>query len=633
MVGDALGGDGNYSVISTGAQLSRLHRRLSDVETFTFDTETSGLNPRKSRIVGYSVSPAAGEAYFVSVKTDGSQHLLRFVAQAGSVMHNAKFDWQMVKQQFGYDLGIADDTMIMAHLTDAMRPSQKLRDLVGQDLGRKATAYEDIIAGISGAQLSLREIALHGCEDADNTFRLWQVYRGPIARDYRRVHRIELSAVKPIAKMELRGVLLDGAMLEQLQQECIAKAKTLEEELRSNFGDVNLNSPDQISLIMKNRFSVPLKSRTKAGKLSMNKQHVLEPLRKDHNIVDEYLRWKELTRDIDVVICGLAEHVDEATQRVHSSFFQTAVFTGRMNSTNPNMQNIPKDKDKNLRRAFVAAPGKVLVALDYEQLELRIILLMSKSPALARIVSGDDIHKELASIIYDKGATAISFKEREESKRIAYGIVYDITVQGLAHNLRCSEIKAAAIMQAFHRGVPGVREFVEERRQFAVDNGYAVSMFGRRRSLPEIKSLDQKERMYGLRSAVNHTIAGTASDIFKLALSRTDRTTELMGDEFAGGILPVHDEIIVEMTATGGLVDHCRHLAEAMSIRIGPMPFPVGVEVGTDWGSMKPLEEWSSNDISQAVRRKGPVQKVRPEVLRAARSLARDGQLFLDDCG
>lgn len=627
--GRALGGDGKFRLLWTGQQLSHLRNRIGRAGVLSFDTETTGTDPRIDELVGFSAGLGGGEAYFVPVRAEGFEEILKFVLSRSLILQNAKFDWQILRSRG--ELKILDDTMIMAYLMDVNRPSLKLRDLARSELGREAYSFEDIAAGHDPRTLDEGLLARHGCEDADNTFELWRRFEEPVYSRYGRVYKIEKAMIPVVARMEMRGVLLDGAILDESREYCLRERERKAKELRELLGPINLTSPAQVGRVFVQKFNIPLKNRTSKGEYSLDKKSVLAPLRGKYPAVDLYIEWKELDRAVNVVIDALAGHVHPRTGRIHSSFFQVAVFTGRMNSTNPNLQNIPKEKGLNLRRAFVPCPGRVLIALDFEQLEVRILLLMSQSPALERVRRGGDVHRELAGLLYSKRPEDVTPKEREDSKRLTYAIIYDVSEAGLAEALGCSRIRAAAIMAEFHRKVPGIDRFTEHCRELAGERGYAESMFGRRRNLPELKSDNAQERGYGLRSAVNHVIAGTASDLYKLAAVRLDGLIQRAMKEQADIMIPIHDEFIIEADANGDLSGRIKRLAEAMTIDLREITLPVGVEIGLNWGEMKPLEKWTADDTRRAIDPERTVRPVQPPGVCESCSVARAEQIFFDD--
>jgi DNA polymerase-1 len=612
----------DYRAVHSEDELEKLARRLADVGSFAFDTETTSLGAMQAGLVGVSLSPAPGEAYYVPVGHrpglgEKEQLALSTVltrlgpvledAAIGKVGHNGKFDMLVLANQGVWTENLAFDTMIAAYVlgegggTESYRPgtgSLGLKWLASKRLGVEMTPITDLIGPAGPKQLSMDQAPIsaatdYACADADMTGRL----RAGLERDLREqglwslFAEIEMPLVPVLARMEQAGVALDTSILREMSRQLEGQVAEVEEKVYAEVGHrFNIASPQQLSAILFEEIGLPKTRRTKYGYTT--DAQALEALRGAHPVIDLILLYRQLTKLKSTYVDTLPALINSKTGRVHTTFNQTVAATGRLSSNDPNMQNIPvrTELGGQVRSAFVArdiGPDPWLLAADYSQIELRIMAHLCKDPNLLEAFHRDeDIHASTASQVFGVPLDGVTPEMRRRAKVFNFGVLYGLTDFGLSQREGISREDAAAFIQTYFQKYERVRQWqqdivTETRRQ-----GYAETLAGRRRYIPEINSSNYQARSAAERMAVNMPVQGTASDIIKIAMNRIDAEMRERGLR-SKMLLQVHDELIFEGPASE--LDALRE----MVLRVMPaslsldVPLKVDVKVGRNWGEME----------------------------------------------
>jgi DNA polymerase-1 len=608
-----------YGIVDTEEALSELARRLEAAGAFAFDTETTGLEAMRARLVGLSFAVAPGEAYYVPVGHAGAgrqlplelvlERLGPLLASEGleKTAHNAKYDMVVLAQHGVWVRGLQFDTMIAAFLAGeggggTYRPGEGalgLKWLASRLLGVEMTDISQLIGRRGREQISMAEVPVeaagrYACADADMTLRLRPRLEEMLREraQERLFYDIEMPVVPVLARMELNGMAVDVAVLQEMSGVLAEEVRRVEEEVYRAVGHrFNIGSPQQLSRVLFEELRLPKTRRLKTGSYSTDAQS-LEELRGAHPIIDLIFEYRELTKLKGTYVDALPGLVNPRTGRIHSDFNQTGAATGRISSSNPNLQNIPvrTELGRQIRRAFVArdvGPDPYLLSADYSQIELRILAHYTGDPALVEAFRRDeDIHAVTAAQVFGVAREQVTPEMRRRAKVFNFGVLYGLTPYGLSVRERIPQEEAAEFIRRYFERYPGVRRYIEETVQRARELGYAETIFGRRRYLPDINSANVNVRQAAERAAINMPIQGTNADIMKLAMARVHQELErrrlrsLM-------VLQVHDELIFECPAA--------ELAEmqALVLEIMPraaqlaVPLKVDVKVGRTWGDME----------------------------------------------
>ncbi|MEB3323288.1 MAG: DNA polymerase, partial [Synechococcaceae cyanobacterium] len=511
--------DADYQIIRTRAELARLVQRLADAGTVSVDTETTSIDPMWASLVGLSFSKAPNEAAFVptplpdGTSTEEVLDALRPLLESPSlkVGQNIKYDLIVLARHGASVSGGVFDTMI-AHYLIAPEESHALDALALKYLGYSPIPISDLL-GTGRSQISMRDVALeqigpYACEDADLTLRLHDrflpaLHEGgvsSIASD------IEFPLVRVLADMERVGVRVDAAVLREISAEMEADLAHLQDQIYELAGEeFNIGSPAQLGEILFERLKLPIVSRTSTGKAS-TRERVLQELATEHALPGLILDWRELSKLRNTYVDTLPQLIHPETGRVHTSYNQSVAATGRLSSSNPNLQNIPvrSERGRAIRRAFVAGEGLRLMSADYVQIELRILASMSGDEELAAAFRrGDDIHTATAARVFGVEPQAVTREQRSRAKEVNYGIPYGISAFGLAQRLRCPVSEAQELIDQYLRSYPRITQFLRLLVDRAKERGYAETLLGRRRYVPAINAKNRVERSAAERIAVN----------------------------------------------------------------------------------------------------------------------------------
>lgn len=604
-----------FQVVDTVEKLKKLAQLLDAAQTIAFDTETTSTDQMQADLVGISLAVDEQTGYYLPVghlPDLGRQLPLEVVLEAlrpsltnpkiGKVGHNLKYDY-VVLARTGLEVQpLVFDTMIAEWLGNPASRNLGLKNLAWVRLDLKMTPIDELI-GKGKNQRLMSEVPIetagaYAAADAVAVLRLMPQLQSELeaAQALDLFKEIEMPLVTVLAKMEMAGIALDIPFLNRMSQELTHRMAVLEAEVFQAVGEsFNLNSTQQLSDALFTRLKLLPPDRTKktaSGHYSTSAD-VLELLRGKHPAVDWILEYRELSKLKSTYLDALPEEVNPRTGRVHTSYNQTGSVTGRIASSDPNLQNIPirTELGRQVRQAFVAAPGQQLISIDYSQVELRIAAHMAQDQAmLAAFRAGQDIHSATAAAIYGIPLDQVSKEQRRHAKAINFGIIYGMSAFGLTRSSELTLAEAEDFLEEYYQTFPGVKQYLDQVRVKAAEDGYVETLLGRRRYFPGLKTQqNQMLRNREEREAINAPIQGTAADIMKIAMLRVDAALQDAG--FKGRmLLQVHDELVLECPPeeTEALVQVVRQVME----QAYPLDAPLETEarIGTNWGSLTPLE-------------------------------------------
>lgn len=550
----------DYKLIDTPEGMQELCKTLLESKAICLDTETTSAESMRARLVGLSFAIQEGQAWYVPVpqSREGANRVVEvfrpvYESQIQKIGQNLKYDL-MVLQNYGVQLqGPMVDTMIAHYLI-----SPELHhgmDYMAETLLNYQTIHIEELIGPKGkkqksmADLAPEEVYTYACEDADITLRLWHVLKPRLTElgCDSLFYDIEMPLMPVLAYMERNGVRIDTEGLQETSRLFTQRMMQIEEEVHQLTGvpDLNISSPKQVGEVLFDRLHIVDKpKKTKTGQY-VTSEEVLESLRSKHPAVEKILAYRGLKKLLGTYIDALPLLINPQTGHIHTSFNQTVAATGRLSSSNPNLQNIPvRDAEgKEVRRAFIPDPGQEFFSADYSQIELRIMAHLSQDEHLIEAFrSGYDIHAATAAKIFHKDITEVTSDERRKAKTANFGIIYGISAFGLAERMGCSRTEAKQLIDGYFLSYPKVKEYMNRSIQMARDRGYTETLFHRRLVLPDINSRNAVVRGYAERNAINAPIQGTAADIIKIAMVRVYR--RLISENFQSKmILQVHDEL------------------------------------------------------------------------------------------
>ncbi|MGH8081581.1 MAG: DNA polymerase I, partial [Lysobacter sp.] len=567
----ALAAKGEYEAVVTQEQLDALVTALQSSDEFAFDSETDSLDPMQANLVGLSFATQTGRAVYIPLAhdypgapaqldrdavLDALRPVLADPARRKLGQHG-KYDIHVLRRH-GVDLaGYADDTMLESFVYNATASRHDMDSLAKRYLGYDTIKYSDV-AGKGAKQILFSQVAIddatkYAAEDADVTLRLHQVLGARLAAEpeLERVYReIEMPLVPVLARIEANGVMIDGDELRRQSQDLGKRMLAAQIKATELAGRTfNLDSPKQLQALLFDELKLPVLVKTPTGQPSTNEE-ALEAIADQHELPRIILEYRGLAKLRSTYTDKLSEMVNPHTGRVHTSYHQAGAATGRLASSDPNLQNIPirTDDGRRIRRAFVAPEGRRLVACDYSQIELRIMAHLSEDPGLVRAFeSGADVHRATAAEVFGKKSLEeVSGNERRAAKAINFGLMYGMSAFGLARQLGIGRGEAQDYIALYFSRYPGVRDFMERTRQDARDKGYVETVFGRRLYLENIKASNQGLRAGAERAAINAPMQGTAADIIKRAMIDIDAWLDAHSER-AKMILQVHDELVFEV--------------------------------------------------------------------------------------
>lgn len=550
----------NYECVDNDEKIDSLLARLSNSERFAFDTETTGVDATTAELVGMSFAIKENEAYYVPVpamKNEAQKVVDRFRevlgnGNIGKIGHNIKYDI-MIMMRYGVEIkGEIDDTMVAHYL---LQPEMRHgMDYLAEVLMKYQTIHiEQLIGGKGKGQLNMRDVpvskvAEYAAEDADVTLKMYHILM-PQLDEYGVMplyRNVEMPLVSVLARMEMCGVLIDDFVLAQTGEQMNGELDDIEREIKKLAGDsINISSPRQVGeLLFDTLHLVDKPKKTKTGQY-VTDEETLEQLRNLHPVVGKILEYRGVKKLLSTYIEALPRLINPKTGRVHTSFNQTVTATGRLSSSNPNLQNIPVrgEQGREIRKAFIPTDGWRFISADYSQVELRLMAHFSQDENLLKAFRDDkDVHSATASTLFGVGIDDVTSDMRRRAKTINFGIIYGMSVFGMSERMSISRAEAKNFIDSYFANFSGVKRYMDDAIEKAKLNGYAETLLHRRRYLPDINSKNGNVRGFAERNAINAPIQGTAADIIKIAMVRIDERLrrENMRAEM---ILQVHDEL------------------------------------------------------------------------------------------
>lgn len=597
---------GEYEAVLTTDQLDAWLARLRDAEEFAFDTETDSFDPMQATLIGLSFAVEPGRAAYLPLghdypgapkQLDRTEVLaaLRPLFEDGArkkMGQHGKYDLHLLRRNGIQVRNYADDTMLESFVYNATATRHDMDSLAKRYLGYDTVRYEDVAGkgakSIPFSQVSIEDATRYAAEDADITLRLHRVLSPKVeavsglSHVY---HQIEMPLVPVLARIEANGVRVDADELRRQSADLGKRMLAAQQKATELAGRTfNLDSPKQLGQLLFDELKLPALVKTPSGGPSTNEE-ALEAIADQHELPRVILEYRGLAKLRSTYTDKLPEMVNRDTGRVHTSYHQAGAATGRLASSDPNLQNIPirTDDGRRIRQAFVAPEGRRIVACDYSQIELRIMAHLSEDPSLLRAFeSGADIHRATAAEVFGKSMEEVSGNERRAAKAINFGLMYGMGAFGLARQLGIARGEAQDYIGLYFSRYPGVRDFMERTRQQAREQGYVETVFGRRLYLDNIHARNAGLRAGAERAAINAPMQGTAADIIKRAMISIDGWLADHADR-ALMVLQVHDELVFEVET--GFVDTLiaearERMASAAGLRV---PLVVDAGVGVNW--------------------------------------------------
>ncbi|MFH0854572.1 MAG: DNA polymerase I [bacterium] len=592
----------NYILIDTKEKFDDLIKNLKKQTQIIIDTETTSENPTKCELVGISFCWKEGEARYIEssklkIKNSKFQELKQILENPciKKCGHNIKYDL-VVLAGFGIFLkGINFDTMIASYLLNPGGRAHGLDDSVFREFGHQMIPIEDLIGKgrdqINMSMAPVERVCEYSCEDADYTFRLMKKLTPRLTEfnSDKVFNEIDMPLIPILAEMEINGIKIDVDFLKKLSKNLNETIKKIEAKIYKMAGEeFNIASPQQLKKILFDKLKISIKN-IKRGKTGLSTAaDELDKLRGEHPIIGFISEYRELAKLISTYVDVLPKLVNPKTSRIHTSFNQTITATGRLSSSNPNLQNIPvrTELGKSIRSAFIAEKGYKLLSADYSQIELRIIASMAKDEKMIRTFKeGKDIHASTASEIFKTKLSDVASGMRRKAKAINFGIIYGMGARGLAESADISFEEAQIFIDEYFALYGNVKKFIDHTLRNAHNNGYAETYFGRRRYIPEIASGSPFVKASAERMAINHPIQGTSADLIKIAMRKVNEKL------FASGLdikmlLQIHDELLFEVRS-----DLVKEASEIIKYEMEnaakfEAPIEVDIAVGDNWGEI-----------------------------------------------
>ena len=617
-----------YETISTVEQLEAWIAESYEAGVIAVDTETDALDAAKAGLVGVSLATAPGRAAYIplahvkpevkggdlfggggaeadasdkqpdQIDFDSALRLLKpLLADPGTlkVGQNLKYDLSVLRR-YGLDVTPFDDTMLISYVLDAGKGGHGMDELARRHLGHQPITFADV-AGTGRNKVTFDRVAIdkataYAAEDADVTLRLWRMMKPRLVAE-RRVtvyETLERPLVPVLARMEREGIRIDREMLSRLSGDFSQILARLEEEIQEDAGEkFQVSSPKQIGDVLFGKMGLPGAKKTPSGQWATPATLLEELAQAGHDLPKKILNWRQLSKLKSTYTDSLQVHADRETNRIHTSFALAATTTGRLSSSDPNLQNIPvrTEEGRRIRRAFVAPPGHKLISADYSQIELRLLAHMADIPQLREAFEqGLDIHATTASAMFGVALDQMTGDLRRRAKTINFGIIYGISAFGLADRLGIGREEASAFIKQYFERFPGIRDYIDTTKRSCREKGYVTTLFGRVCHYPQIRSNNPSERASVERQAINAPIQGTAADIIRRAMVRMEDA--LAAKKLtARMLLQVHDELVFEVPddeveATIPVISHVMEEAPAPALTLS-VPLVVEARAAGNW--------------------------------------------------
>ena len=598
--------ESNYHTIRTKNELDELIEVMKKAPYISFDTETTSLDYMNAELVGVSIALKPNEAFYIPINHnyEGVEKQLEehFVLEAlkpflesdeiPKIGHNLKYD-RHILQNLGIDLkGKLLDTMLFSYVNNSTITRHNLDAVSKRYLNINPTSYEDV-AGKGAKQIPFSEVSIevaseYASEDADISLKLYEHIEPLVQKETKLAKlysEIEGPLIYTLGDIERNGVLIDSEKLNEQSKELEAKILKLEKKVQKSAGeDFNLGSPKQLQEILYEKLGLPVIKKTPKGQPS-TAESVLQELSLDFPIVQEILSYRAISKLKSTYTDKLPKMVNSNTGRVHTSYHQAVTATGRLSSSDPNLQNIPirSEEGRRIREAFIAPEGYKILAADYSQIELRIMAHLSKDKGLMdAFAKGQDIHQATAAEIFDANIEDVTANQRRSAKAINFGLIYGMSAFGLSKQLQITRAEAQNYIEQYFDRYPQVKNYMDETKLSAKKMGYVETVFGRRLYLADIESSNYQRRQYAERSAINAPMQGTAADLIKIAMIHLHQ--KIKEESFdAKIIMQVHDELVIEVKENQS--DELSELTTSIMSEISKLDvdLKVDADIGNNW--------------------------------------------------
>ena len=596
-----------YKTISKEKQLDELIKELNKKSVIAVDTETSSLNLQEADLVGISLCYEANEAFYIPVghkektelKKDMVLKKLKLILEDPSIKkvgQNIKYDF-IVFRNNGIELSSVEDTMLLSYTLDAGNNRHNMDILSELHLGHKTISYKDLV-GTGKKQLNFADVDIksateYAAEDADITLRLYEVLSERVSKEkLERVYEeFEKPMIKILSRLEMNGIKVDNAYLKKLSTKFEERLITIEKKIYKISGKkFNIGSPKQLGEIIYNDLKIAKLKKTKKGSLATSAKILEDLASTGHKFPNLVLEWRQVSKLKSTYTDALQEHISKKTKRVHTSFLLAATNTGRLASSDPNLQNIPiKTSDgKEIRKAFVADKNNLLISADYNQIEMRILADMADVKELKKAFKNNqDIHSLTASQVFDVPIAKVTDDFRRKAKAINFGIIYGITQYGLAKQISVSNEEALSFINSYFRKFPEIKDYMNTTIKTCRKQGFVTNIFGRRIHLRGINDKNFSVRAFQERAAINAPIQGSAADIIRLAMIKIDRVLE--EKKLAKMLLQIHDELIFEClkkdeNEVKKIVKEAMISVSSSDHHMFSIPLEVSIKSGNNWG-------------------------------------------------
>ncbi len=596
-----------YKTISKEKQLDELIKKLNEKSVIAVDTETSSLNPQDADLVGISVCYEANEAFYIPVghkkrtelKKDLVLKKLKPILEDPSIKkvgQNIKYDFIIFKNN-GIELSSVEDTMLLSYTLDAGNNRHNMDTLSELHLGHKTISYKDLVGSgkkqLNFADVDIKPATEYAAEDADVTLRLYEVLSERVSEEkLERVYEeFEKPMIKILSRLEMIGIKVDDAYLKKLSKKFEERLMTIEKEIYEISGKkFNIGSPKQLGEIIYNDLKIAKLKKTKKGSLATSAKILEDLASTGHKFPNLVLEWRQVSKLKSTYTDALQEHINKKTKRVHTSFLLAATNTGRLASSDPNLQNIPiKTSDgKEIRKAFVADKDNLLISADYNQIEMRILADMADVKELKKAFKNNqDIHSLTASQVFDVPIAKVTDDFRRKAKAINFGIIYGITQYGLAKQISVSNEEALSFINSYFKKFPEIKDYMNTTIKTCRKQGFVTNIFGRRIHLRGINDKNFSVRAFQERAAINAPIQGSAADIIRLAMIKIDKVLEEKNK--AKMLLQIHDELIFECLKKNEnevkkIVKEAMTSVSSSDHHMFSIPLEVSINSGNNWG-------------------------------------------------
>ena len=598
--------ESNYHTIRTKNELDELIEVMKKAPYISFDTETTSLDYMNAELVGVSIALKPNEAFYIPINHnyEGVEKQLEehFVLEAlkpflesdeiPKIGHNLKYD-RHILQNLGIDLkGKLLDTMLFSYVNNSTITRHNLDAVSKRYLNINPTSYEDV-AGKGAKQIPFSEVSIevaseYASEDADISLKLYEHIEPLVQKETKLAKlysEIEGPLIYTLGDIERNGVLIDSEKLNEQSKELEAKILKLEQKVQKSAGeDFNLGSPKQLQEILYEKLGLPVIKKTPKGQPS-TAESVLQELSMDFPIVQDILSYRAISKLKSTYTDKLPKMVNSNTGRVHTSYHQAVTATGRLSSSDPNLQNIPirSEEGRRIREAFIAPDGYKILAADYSQIELRIMAHLSRDQGLMdAFAKGQDIHQATAAEIFSTNIDGVTANQRRSAKAINFGLIYGMSAFGLSKQLQITRAEAQNYIEQYFDRYPQVKHYMDETKQSAKKMGYVETVFGRRLYLADIESSNYQRRQYAERSAINAPMQGTAADLIKMAMILLHQKIREESFE-AKIIMQVHDELVIEVNENQS--DELSEITTSVMSEISKLDvdLKVDADIGNNW--------------------------------------------------